>query len=612
MTVIDALDRLIQAPQLLEIDHVDVAEAPARVWELVRHADLARSPLIHALFAVRTLPDRLNGKPAVPFSIRVDDLVSTPERPGFQILVDDPPREVAVGAIGKVWKGEIPFIHVTNAEAFAKFETPGYARVAWALRVIPRGDRDSRIEIEVRVDATDDPSWRKFRRYFRLIGIGSRFIRHSLLGSLAKELGAPEAAENERALDGDDLLPDATAQDTRSITIAAPPAAIWPWLVQMGCGRAGFYAIDVLDNGGEPSAREVHPELLTPRVGDVVRARPKGEDGFEILRIETNRCLVLGGLHDAEARRQIRFDSPRPAAYWQVTWAFVLETLDDHATRLHARARVAFSRDQRLRLAWIRPVHALMQTAQLRHLAARAENRLPQDGWRDVVAGAGGAAVMTAALLTPFLRGRRSVWGVDAETANRDHAGDDLVPRPDWSWTHGVEIGASAAAVWPWIAQIGADRAGFYSYQGLENLVGCRLRNAERIHAEWELRPGDELMLHPRIPGLRVVRAEPPRSLVAYGLPDEHAVLAGKPWAAASWAFILEPLGPDRCRLISRYRVTASRGLLGRLVFGPTLVEPVGFAMDRRMLLGVKKRAEHLARPLGRLANPPEKAGIAG
>jgi len=96
---------------------------------------------------------------------------------------------------------------VTGSDAFAKFDTAGYARVAWALRVIPRGDRDSRIEIEVRVDATDDASWRKFRRYFRVIGIGSRFIRHTLLGSLAKELGSPEAAESERPLDGDDLLP---------------------------------------------------------------------------------------------------------------------------------------------------------------------------------------------------------------------------------------------------------------------------------------------------------------------------------------------------------------------------------------------------------------------
>jgi len=66
MTVMNALDRLIPAPQLLESEHVDVAEAPA-----------------------------------VPFSLRVDDLVSAPERPGFQILVDDPPREVAVGRSGK-------------------------------------------------------------------------------------------------------------------------------------------------------------------------------------------------------------------------------------------------------------------------------------------------------------------------------------------------------------------------------------------------------------------------------------------------------------------------------------------------------------------------------
>jgi hypothetical protein len=62
--------------------------------------------------------------------------------------------------------------------------------VAWALRVVASGERSARIEIEVRVAATDDPSWRKFHRYFRLIGIGSHFIRRTLLRQLARELGA--------------------------------------------------------------------------------------------------------------------------------------------------------------------------------------------------------------------------------------------------------------------------------------------------------------------------------------------------------------------------------------------------------------------------------------
>jgi hypothetical protein len=157
-----------------------------------------------------------------------------------------------------------------------------------------------------------------------------------------------------------------------------------------------------------------------------------------------------------------------------------------------------------------------------------------------------------------------------------------------------VEIDASPAEVWPWVAQIGAERAGFYSYQWLENLVGCNVRNAERVHPEWQVKPGDELALHPdpAAPRLRVVAAEAGRYFVAHGAPDTAAQRRGEPWSAASWLFLVEPLSPGRCRFISRFRASSSDDVLTRLSFGPALLEPVGFAMDRRMLLGVKERAE--------------------
>jgi hypothetical protein len=102
------LDQLIPTPRLLEVDDIDVAAPPEKTWELVRHGELARSWLIKALFALRTLPGRLTGQPAEAPSLRIDNLVSSAERPGFAVLVDDPPREVAVAAIGKVWEAEIP------------------------------------------------------------------------------------------------------------------------------------------------------------------------------------------------------------------------------------------------------------------------------------------------------------------------------------------------------------------------------------------------------------------------------------------------------------------------------------------------------------------------
>ncbi len=594
-----ALDRLVSTPRMIEIDHVDLAAPPARVWELVRHGDIARSPFTRALFAIRTLPDLLLGRPRDPSEIHIDQLRSTPEHPGFQVLADDPPREIAVGAIGKVWLPDIPFIHVASAAEYAAFATAGYAKVAWAIRVMPRGERDSRVEVEVRVDATDEEAWKKFRRYFRFIGPGSHFIRRAALSALAHDLGDPNARENERVLPGDELLSDAAGQITRGITIRATPRAIWPWLVQMGCRRAGFYAIDELDNGGVASAREIHPDWQTIEIGEVLRATPDGDDGFEVLRVDAPRAFILGGLYDGSAHAQLAFGAPRPKTYWHVTWSFVLEPLDATTTRLHVRARAAFSPSESLHVAWIRPVHRLMQDAQLRHLAARAEDRLPADRAADVLEGIGGAAAMAMAILMPFLRGARSHWGLDEASAARALPGDALVASPRWSWTHAVEIDAPVAAVWPWVAQIGAGRGGFYSYQWLENVAGCHLQNAEAIHPEWEAHVGDALVLHPGAPSLPIVEVgESPdgaRWLVAHGAPDEAARAAGKSWAAGSWLFYVEPLAAGRCRMLSRFRSTCSDDLGARVAFGPTLLEPIGFVMDRRMLLGVKERAEKAA-----------------
>jgi hypothetical protein len=449
-----------------------------------------------------------------------------------------------------VWHLEIPFAHVADAEAFRAFEEPGFVKVAWAIRLAPRGAEGTRVTFELRVDATDVDSWSKFRRYFHVIGPGSHFIRRSLLASLERRCGTPETAEERRALPGDELLTDAAEQVTQGITIAAAPAQIWPWLVQMGT------------------------------------------DDFEVLAITPERALVLGGHYDADAKRQRPFDAPRPEHYWQITWSFVLEPLDATTTRLHVRARAAFPGNGRLHATWIRPAHRLMEAAQLRHLAARIEGRLPMDDARDVLEGVGGVAVMAAAFLTPFLREPRSRWGVEPEVAERAFPGDELVGAPRWSWTHGIEIDAPPDEVWPWVAQLGADRGGFYSYQWLENVAGCEIRNADVVHPDWAVTPGDTLSLHPKMPPLRVAAVEAGRWFVVSAPVDAAARADGKPWAEVSWLFFLEALPGDRTRLVSRYRCATSDDLATRLRFGAAVLEPIGFAMDRRMLFGVKARVE--------------------
>lgn len=578
----------------MELDGVDVGVSAARAWEIVRHGDLARSPLVRALFAVRALPARITGSEVEPTALAIDD-IGGHDRRGFRILGEETGAEVVLGAIGKVWHLDIPFVRVEDAAQFRAFREPDYAKVAWALRVLPRGDDAARIEVEVRVDATDDASWKRFRRYFRFIGPGSHFIRRTLLAAYARELGTPDAREDERPLPGDARIGDARAQLTHGITIRARPDQVWPWLIQMGARRAGFYSVDLLDNANVPSARELHAELQHLEVGEVIPATADGDEGFEVLELEAPTALVLGTLFDSQQQRQLPFAAARPSRFWQTTWAFALEPLDPEHTRLHVRARAAFA-GQSLHAMWIRPVHHLMQTAQLENLAARVEGRVPRDGWRDVIAGIGGAAAMALNLLTPFLRGARSHYGVDAETAAGTFPGDDRIPEPRWSWTHGIEIDAPPEAVWPWVAQIGADRGGFYSYQWLENLVGCELRNADAIHPEWALREGDTLCLHPTASGLPIVALEPGRYLLGHDAPDPTAVASGQPWVTVTWLFHLEPLDGGGTRLISRFRSDCSDDLATRLRTGPYLTESIGFVMDRQMLKGIEQRVRRRAR----------------
>lgn len=588
------LNRYIPEPRLCEIDHVELAAPPERVYAVARHFDAGRSPIVRALFTLRTLPDRLLGRTDQPPELRIDNIGTAGV--GFQLLADEPGRGFVVGAIGRFWESVIPFVDVAP-EAFSSYAEPGLGKVAWGLFVEPLGDSGSRLILELRVTATDEAAWQKLRAYLRVIGPFSHFIRRHLLSLIAEELGTVDAAEDRAVQPGDELLPEARTQSTQGITIAAPPAAIWPWLLQMGGSRAGWYSYDFLDNAGRASARVIEPALQTLREGDLIPAQPQGGDGYEVLRIEPERLLLLGGLYDLDAERQRPFAGPRPERFWQVTWAFVLTPLDAGSTRLTVRARADFAPESSWWLAAFRaPVHHFMQREQLHNLKARAEGQLPhaQSNAMDVVDGISGALIMLLDLATPFLRPARSNWGLDEATANRPYPGDEHVPHPSWSWTHGIEIDAPADAVWPWVAQIGQDKAGFYSYQWLENLVGCDVQNAARVHPEWgQPRLGDPLRLHPQAPPIPVSGVEPGRWFYAATDGKEPPPPADDERVSVSWLFFVEPLEGGRSRFISRFRSHyAGKRLATRLAYGPYVTESIGFAMDRRMLLGVKERVE--------------------
>jgi len=198
-----------------------------------------------------------------------------------------------------------------------------------------------------------------------------------------------------------------------------------------------------------------------------------------------------------------------------------------------------------------------------------------------------GAAVAYALLL----RGRQLQWGATAEEASGPLPGDDLLPHADLVATRAISIRSAPEQVWPWLAQMGQGRGGLYSYDRLENLVGCQMHSADRVVAEWQdVAVGDDVRLHPDI-ALSVAQVDPPRALVLRG-----GVSAGgrataddpDPPYDFTWAFVLEPGGPVT-RLVVRERYLCHSGSARALV---ETVSLASFVMTERMLRGVRDRAE--------------------
>lgn len=198
-------------------------------------------------------------------------------------------------------------------------------------------------------------------------------------------------------------------------------------------------------------------------------------------------------------------------------------------------------------------VMVLAGSALLSSLRSLARGRLPSPP----------AALGTAALLLyagPVRRWMRS-WGARAE--------EGTTTEP----LHAIEIESPPDRIWPWLAQLGQDRGGFYSYQWLENLAGCRMRNADRIHPEWQHREiGEKVMLHP-LNGLPVSRFVPGHEIALEG------------WGS----FAVEALGDGRSRVVCRGEPHDSPLYAAYYV---AFIELPHFLMERRMLLGIKERVE--------------------
>lgn len=201
--------------------------------------------------------------------------------------------------------------------------------------------------------------------------------------------------------------------------------------------------------------------------------------------------------------------------------------------------------------------------------------------------------VMEAVAVSALLYGARRYyrnWGTTKQECRQKLPGDELVRSPALQSTEGVWIDAPVEAVWPWLTQLGQDRAGFYTFETIESLLGLDFQGDTTIHPEWQqLSPGDPVRLAP--PGwlgrkngllLTVARIVDNSTIVLGGAPPDF------PWHAV-WSFHLEPHYDGQCRLLVRTRAGLRHP--GQL-FVTELAGPAVTLTVRGMLLGIKERVE--------------------
>jgi len=208
------------------------------------------------------------------------------------------------------------------------------------------------------------------------------------------------------------------------------------------------------------------------------------------------------------------------------------------------------------------------------------------------------------------LRPWQQTWGATPAEANRRLPGDHLTPHYRFQTTRAITIQAPAAQVWPWLVQIGYRRAGFYSYDALENMVGLNINSAENIDSELQnLNVGDSIPIAPEAP-MEVAVLEPEKALVLHLRmnPLKGALApanAQPPWLDWTWAFILDEIDPESTRLVIRVRGDYEPAWSLPLYYA--LVEPAHFIMERKMLLGIKQRAEAQRSLTSTPSSTPEK-----
>jgi hypothetical protein len=190
-------------------------------------------------------------------------------------------------------------------------------------------------------------------------------------------------------------------------------------------------------------------------------------------------------------------------------------------------------------------------------------------------------------LYVPVIKPWQMRWGATDAEVQTGYPGDDIVSGMADQSTRAIDIHTPASQVWPWLLQLGQGRGGLYSYDFLENLVGCDIHTLDYVAPELQnLKVGDTIKLGPQkgLPYYAVVLIEPQQALVLQAINPE----TGEP--GGTWGFYLDEKSSSLTRLVIRHRDIPSQDPTARVV--NSIFEPISFVMEHRMLHGIRDHAE--------------------
>ena len=194
-----------------------------------------------------------------------------------------------------------------------------------------------------------------------------------------------------------------------------------------------------------------------------------------------------------------------------------------------------------------------------------------------------------------YVRPKMLHWGATKIEVMSKMAGDDLIDEPAFTTTRAIEINAGPENVWPWLAQMGQGRGGFYSYTWLENLAGLDIHNIDKIDSELQdIKVGDTIPFW-KGNGVEILELEPFKLLLLAGtLYNRTKEEVAEEQPGGTWVFQIEDKGSEKTRLVIRSRVAKFKPKWLSAIIYRVMLEPMHYIMERGMMYGIRKRSEIL------------------